>query len=90
MARIGRRELRQHASRHLEQVKAEGMIEVADPGSSPVSSPTAPVAARGRLIAPGLLVPAKRAFRPPEHRRVGSEERTATEVPAEPRDDHLT
>jgi prevent-host-death family protein len=91
MTRIGVRELRQHASRYLEQVKAGEVIEVTDRGKlvALLVSPTPAVAVRDRLIASGRLVPAKCTFRLPERRRVGKAERTATEVLNELRSDRL-
>jgi prevent-host-death family protein len=92
MTRIGIRELRQHASRYIEQVKAGEVIEVTERGKlvALLVSPKPAVAVRDRLIASGRLVPAKSTFRLPERRRVGSVERTATEVLAELRNDRLT
>jgi prevent-host-death family protein len=93
MARIGVRELRQHASRYLERVKAGEVIEVTERGKlvALLVSPTPAVAVRDRLIASGRLVPAKSAFRLPVRRRqVGNVERTATEVLTELRRDRLT
>jgi prevent-host-death family protein len=92
MARIGVRELRQHASRYLEQVKAGEVIEVTERGKlvALLVSPTPAVAVRDRLVASGRLVPAKSAFRRPERRQVGKVEQTATEVLTELRRDRLT
>jgi prevent-host-death family protein len=92
MARIGVRELRQHASRYLEQVKAGEVIEVTERGKlvALLVSPTPAVAVRDRLVASGRLVPAKSAFRLPERRQVGKVEQTATEVLTELRRDRLT
>jgi len=93
MVRVGVRELRQHASRYLERVKAGEVIEVTERGKlvALLVSPTPAVAVRDRLIASGRLVPAKGAFRLPVRRRqVGNVEQAATEVLTELRRDRLT
>jgi prevent-host-death family protein len=67
MERIGVRELRQHASRYLDRVKAGETVEVTERGRlvallvppHPSSGP------RDDMIAAGLLVPATRPFQPP-------------------------
>ena len=91
MARIGVRELRQHASRYLEQVKAGEVIEVTERGKlvALLISPTPAAAVRDRLVASGRLVPAKSAFRLPERRSIGKAQQTATEVLTELRNDRL-
>ena len=60
MKRIGVRELRQHASRYLELVKAGQTVEVTERGRliALLSPPPATRTARERLIAAGRLVPA--------------------------------
>jgi prevent-host-death family protein len=85
------RELRQHASRYLEQVKAGEIVEVTERGKlvALLVSPTPAVAARDQLVASGRLVPAKSAFRLPERRPVGREEASGTEVLTELRQDRL-
>jgi prevent-host-death family protein len=92
MPRIGVRELRQHASRYLDQVKAGEVIEVTERGKlvALLVAPTPAVAERDRLIASGRLTPARSAFRLPERRRVGKGERSATEVLTEFRRDRST
>ena len=60
MERIGVRELRQHASRYLELVKAGESVEVTERGEL-VAVLTPPEQARGsrqRLLAAGRLLPA--------------------------------
>jgi len=91
MTRIGVRELRQHASRYLEQVKAGEVVEVTERGTlvALLVSPTPAVAERDRLIASGRLVPAKSAFRLPERRHPARGEQTASEVLAELRRDRI-
>ena len=91
MIRIGVRELRQHASRYLERVKAGEVVEVTERGKlvALLVSPTPAVAVRDQLIASGRLVPAKRAFQLPERRQVTREEATGTEVLTELRRDRL-
>jgi prevent-host-death family protein len=92
MTRIGVRELRQHASRYLERVKAGEVVEVTERGKlvALLVSPTPAVAVRDQLIASGRLVPAKSAFHLPERRRVVGGEATGTEVLTELRRDRLT
>ena len=91
MTRIGVRELRQHASRYLEQVKAGEVVEVTERGKlvALLVSPTPAVAVRDQLIASGRLVPAKSAFQLPKRRQIASGETTGTEVLAELRRDRL-
>jgi len=92
VTRIGVRELRQHASRYLEQVKAGEVVEVTERGKlvALLVSPTPAVALRDQLIASGRLVPAKSAFRLPERRKLVQGEATGSDVLAELRRDRLT
>ncbi|MHB8431677.1 MAG: type II toxin-antitoxin system Phd/YefM family antitoxin [Acidimicrobiales bacterium] len=89
MTRIGVRELRQHASRYLEKVKAGEVIEVTERGElvALLVSPTPAVAVRDRLIASGRLVPAKSTFRLPERRQLPDVDKTASEILTELRQD---
>jgi len=89
MTRIGVRELRQHASRYLEQVKAGETVEVTQRGKlvALLVSPTPAVAVRDQLIASGRLMPAKSAFRLPERRQIGPGEATGSDVLTELRRD---
>jgi prevent-host-death family protein len=91
MTRIGVRELRQHASRYLEKVKAGEVVEITERGTlvALLVSPTPAVAERDRLIASGRLVPAKSAFCLPERRHVARGEQTASEALAELRRDRI-
>jgi prevent-host-death family protein len=91
MTRIGVRELRQHASRYLEKVKAGEVVEVTERGKlvALLVSPTPAVAVRDQLIAFGRLVPAKSAFHLPERLKVVRGEATGTEVLTELRRDRL-
>ncbi len=68
MERIGVRELRQHASRYLDRVKAGETIEVTERGRlvARLVPPEAHDGAREHLIAAGRLVPAVAPFRLPE------------------------
>jgi prevent-host-death family protein len=61
MTRIGVRELRQHASRYLDLVKAGETVEVTERGVlvAVLSPPTSAQTARERLIAEGRLTPAR-------------------------------
>jgi prevent-host-death family protein len=60
--RIGVRELRQHASRYLDMVKAGETVEVTERGRlvALLVPPTPQQDARDRLIAEGRLIPAKK------------------------------
>ncbi len=66
--RIGVRELRQHASRYLDRVKAGETVEVTERGElvALLVPPSPATSARERLIAEGILRPAAEAFRLPE------------------------
>lgn len=68
MERIGVRELRQHATRHLARVKAGETVEVTERGRliALLVPPDPSMTARERLIASGQLVPAARPFQLPE------------------------
>lgn len=60
MERIGVKELRQHASRYLEKVKAGESVEVTERGElvALLVPPLPAATARERLIASGRLIPA--------------------------------
>ncbi|MDO8208901.1 type II toxin-antitoxin system Phd/YefM family antitoxin [Conexibacter sp. CPCC 206217] len=68
MERIGVRELRQHATRHLARVKAGETVEVTERGRliALLVPPDPETTARERLIAAGQIVPASRPFQLPE------------------------
>ncbi len=72
MERIGVRELRQHASRYLDKVKAGETVEVTERGQLvALLVPPAPgLTARDRLIASGRLMPASGPLYPPRRARV--------------------
>lgn len=74
MDRIGVRELRQHASRYLDQVRAGSTIEVTDRGElvALLVPPTPAQTSRDRLIAEGRLRPAAGALRLPTRRAAQS------------------
>ncbi|WP_324651637.1 type II toxin-antitoxin system prevent-host-death family antitoxin [Georgenia sp. H159] len=63
MSRIGVRELRQHASRYLAQVKAGETVEVTERGRliAKLVPPEPAETARDQLIAEGRLLPATRS-----------------------------
>ncbi|MHB1533864.1 MAG: type II toxin-antitoxin system Phd/YefM family antitoxin [Acidimicrobiales bacterium] len=67
MERIGVRELRQHASRYLDRVKAGETVEVTERGRlvALLVPPDPATNARERLISAGRLIPAARALRLP-------------------------
>ena len=75
MERIGVRELRQHASRYLDKVKAGETVEVTDRGQLvALLVPPAPgVTARERLIAGGVLMPASGPLHLPRRTRVSTD-----------------
>jgi prevent-host-death family protein len=91
MTRIGIRELRQHASRYLERVKAGEVVEVTERGKliALLISPTPAVASRDRLIASGRLIPASSALQLPTRRHVARTQHTATLELDELREDRL-
>jgi prevent-host-death family protein len=68
MERVGVRELRQHASRYLSQVKAGKSVEVTERGRliALLVPPDADRSARQRLASSGRLILADRPFRLPE------------------------
>lgn len=78
MERIGVRELRQHASRYLDRVKAGETVEVTERGElvALLVPPHPAVVARDRLVAAGRLIPASGPLRLP--RRVRATEDSAT------------
>ncbi|HEV2088477.1 MAG TPA: type II toxin-antitoxin system prevent-host-death family antitoxin [Cryptosporangiaceae bacterium] len=67
MERIGVRELRQHASRYLDRVKAGETVEVTERGQlvALLVPPDPAVTARQRLVASGRLLPASSPLRLP-------------------------
>jgi prevent-host-death family protein len=71
MTRIGVRELRQHASRYLDEVKAGATVEVTERGELvALIVPPGPLETlRDRLVANGQLLAAKGTFRMPTRRR---------------------
>ena len=91
MIRIGIRELRQHASRYLERVKAGEVVEVTERGKliALLVSPTPAVTSRDRLIVSGRLIPASGALQLPAHRHVARAENTASQELSEQREDRL-
>ncbi len=91
MTRIGIRELRQHASRYLERVKAGEVVEVTERGKliALLVSPTPAVVSRDRLIASGRLIPAKGTLQVPTHRHVARSNDTASQALSELREDRL-
>jgi prevent-host-death family protein len=90
VTRIGIRELRQHASRYLDKVKAGEVVEVTERGKliALLVSPTPSATERDRLISTGRLAPASSAFLLPERRRVAGGQ-PASGVLAGMREDRL-
>jgi prevent-host-death family protein len=70
VTRIGVRELRQHASRYLDAVKAGGRVEVTERGKlvALLVGPTPARSARDRLLESGGLLPASQTFSLPQRR----------------------
>lgn len=87
MDRIGVRELRQHASRYLDEVRAGKTIEVTDRGQlvALLVPPTSEQSARDRLVTEGRVRPGAAAVRLPSRR--ASAGRTTMSVLDELRDD---
>ncbi len=74
MERIGVRELRQHASRYLDKVKAGETVEVTERGElvALLVPPLPAATARERLIAAGRLMPADGPLVLPRRHRAAS------------------
>jgi prevent-host-death family protein len=91
MERIGVRELRQHASRYLDKVKAGETVEVTERGEliALLVPPPKETLARERLIAAGILKPATRPFRMPSPAPARAGEPTAEEMLDEVREERL-
>jgi prevent-host-death family protein len=72
MTRIGVRELRQHASVYLDEVKRGGRVEVTERGKlvALLVPPSPARTARDRLVELGTLLPATQQFLLPEPRLV--------------------
>lgn len=92
MARIGVRELRQHASRYLDMVKAGETVEVTERGElvALLVSPTRSETARGRLVAMGRLIPASGPLRLPRRRTLPAGEEAASETLLRLREERLS
>lgn len=91
MTRIGVRELRQHASRYLDKVKAGETIEVTERGElvAILVPPTDARSARDRAVGSRRLLPAAAAWRLPVRRAVVAGEDTASDTLAALRDERL-
>ena len=89
MTRIGVRELRQHASRYLDLVKAGETVEVTERGVlvAVLAPPSPATTARERLIAEGRLVPAQGPRVLPRPVAPAPDRPTVTEALAEDRAD---
>lgn len=91
MERIGVRELRQHASRYLDRVKAGETLKITERGR-PVARLTPPgpdEQARERLINAGLLVPASQPFTLPRRREASPDAPGSGEVLDRMREERL-
>jgi len=82
VTRIGVRELRQHASRYLDEVKAGGRIEVTERGKlvALLVGPSPTRTARDHLVELGGLLPASQPFSLPERKSVPEGEMAASEA----------
>jgi prevent-host-death family protein len=91
MTRIGVRELRQHASRYLDMVKAGSSVEVTERGQlvALLVPPSGARTARDRLVAAGRLVPARGLLELPARRILPAGEETASDTLADLRHDRL-
>ena len=85
------RELRQHASRYLDEVKAGGTVEVTERGELvAMLVPVSPASAeRDRLVKKGRLLPARTAFSVPKRSHAPELGRTASDALAELRAERL-
>jgi len=86
MERIGVKELRQHASRYLDRVKAGETVEVTERGElvALLVPPRPAATAREKLVASGLLIPGDGPLRLPRRRSAALDSAT---VLAELRED---
>jgi prevent-host-death family protein len=91
MTRIGVRELRQHASRYLDEVKAGGRVEVTERGElvAILVPPTDARTARDRAVGSGRLVPAAGAWQLPVRRAAVAGEESASDTLEALRDERL-
>jgi prevent-host-death family protein len=82
VTRIGVRELRQHASRYLDEVKRGGRIEVTERGRlvALLVGPSAAQTARDRLLELGGLLPASQPFSVPQRRSLLQGELAASQA----------
>lgn len=89
--RIGVRELRQHASRYLDMVKAGQTVEVTERGElvALLVSPTRAERARGRLVATGRLIPASGPLQLPPRRALPADDESASETLSGLREERL-
>ena len=91
VTRIGIRELRQHASRYVELVKAGEVVEVTERGKlvALLVAPNPAMTSRDRLIAAGRVIPARAALHLPKRRRVAVGQRAASRELEELREERL-
>ncbi|MGA8207668.1 MAG: type II toxin-antitoxin system prevent-host-death family antitoxin [Candidatus Dormiibacterota bacterium] len=82
MTRIGVRELRQHASRYLDEVKRGGRVEVTERGHlvALLVGPSPAQTGRDRLLQLGGLLPASQPFSLPPRRPLPEGKLTASEA----------
>jgi len=89
VTRIGVRELRQHASRYLDEAKAGGRVEVTERGRlvALLVAPSPALSARDRLVEQGTLLPATQHFSLPERTVLPKTEMAASEALQELREE---
>jgi prevent-host-death family protein len=82
VTRIGVRELRQHASRYLDEVKRGGRIEVTERGKlvALLVGPSPALTARDRLLELGGLLPASQQFSLPRRKSLPEGRLAASEA----------
>lgn len=91
MERIGVRQLRQHASRYLDEVKAGKTIEVTERGKlvALLVPPDPATGAREHMIATGQIIPASRPFRLPKRTAARADAPSVVEALDDLREDRL-
>jgi prevent-host-death family protein len=91
MLRIGVRELRQHAGRYLERVKAGETIELTERGRlvAVLAPPNPAMTARDRLIAQRKLIPAEHPFELPDRVVLAPGTLSLSEILDEQREERL-
>lgn len=91
MVKIGVKELRQNASKYLNQVKRGETVEVTERGTliAVITSPSHEATEYERLVACGQLIPASTQFRIPQSRRMNDSDVTSAKVLSDLREERL-